>query len=178
MTHEEAAHIVDVAFSVPLAVRRIGENRTYHEDEIREAKNMAIKALEQEPCEDAVSRKALISHIENQSRKWGEDYDAQQILGDIEDMPSVKPQEPKWIPVSERLPEEGGRYLAYTWSHEIEMAQYVDGYWNIKTPISAWMPLPEPYKDEYRQVDVMEIEDLERGIYTVKKMVLTDDNMS
>ena len=74
----------------------------------------------------------------------------------------------KWIPVSERLPEEGGRYLVYTWSHEIETAQYVDGYWNIKTPISAWMPLPEPYKDEYRQVDVMEIEDLERGIYTVK----------
>ena len=87
-------------------------------------------------------------------------------------------QEPKWIPVSERLPEEGGRYLVYTWSHEIEMAQYVDGYWNIKTPISAWMPLPEPYKDEDRQVDVMEIEDLERGIYTVKKVVLTDDNMS
>lgn len=84
----------------------------------------------------------------------------------------------KWISVSERLPEEGGRYLVYTWSHEIETAQYVDGYWNIKTPISAWMPLPEPYKDEYRQVDVMEIEDLERGIYTVKKVVLTDDNMS
>lgn len=55
------------------------------------------RLLEQEPCEDAVSRKALISHIENQSRKWGEDYDAQQILGDIEDMPSVKPQEPKTV---------------------------------------------------------------------------------
>lgn len=75
----------------------------------------------------------------------------------------------KWISVSERLPEEGGRYLVYTWSHEIETAQYVDGCWNIKTPISAWMPLPEPYKDEYHEVDVMEIEDLERGIYTVKR---------
>lgn len=84
----------------------------------------------------------------------------------------------KWIAVSERLPEEGGRYLVYTWSHEIETALYVDGYWNIKTPISAWMPLPEPYKDEYSEVDVMEIEDLERGIYTVKKVVLADDNMS
>lgn len=52
----------------------------------------------------------------------------------------------KWISISERLPEEGGRYLVYTWSHEIETAQYVDGYWNIKTPISAWMPLPEPYE--------------------------------
>ena len=48
MTNEEAVHIVDVAFDVPLAVRRIGENRTYHEDEIREAKNMAIKALEKQ----------------------------------------------------------------------------------------------------------------------------------
>ena len=62
---------------------------------ISEALDMAIEALEQEPCEDAVSRKTLISHIENQSREWGEDYDAQQILGDIEDMPPVKPQEPK-----------------------------------------------------------------------------------
>ncbi len=68
--------------------------------EQKEWLRMAIKALEQEPCEDAISRKALISHIENQSREWGEDYDVQQILGDIEDMPSVKPQEPKtghWI---------------------------------------------------------------------------------
>ena len=49
MTQEEAKHIVDVAFGVPQAVRRAGEDRTYHEDEIREAKNMAIKALAQEP---------------------------------------------------------------------------------------------------------------------------------
>jgi hypothetical protein len=47
MTREEAAHIVDVAFGVPQAVRRAGEDRTYHEKEIREAKDMAIKALEQ-----------------------------------------------------------------------------------------------------------------------------------
>lgn len=56
MTNEEAKHIVDVAFSVPQAIRRAGENRTYFEDEIREAKGMAIKALEQGPkighCKD------------------------------------------------------------------------------------------------------------------------------
>jgi hypothetical protein len=69
---------------------------------ILEAYKMAIQALEQEPCEDAVSRKALISHIEKQSREWGEDYDAQQILGDIEDMPSVKPQTGHWIIMGDR----------------------------------------------------------------------------
>lgn len=54
MTKEEAQHIVDVAFDVPLAVRRSGEDRTYHEGEIREAKNMAIKALEQESVLDKI----------------------------------------------------------------------------------------------------------------------------
>lgn len=54
MTKEEAQHIVDVAFDVPLAVRRSGEDRTYHEGEIREAKNMAIEALEQESVLDKI----------------------------------------------------------------------------------------------------------------------------
>ena len=34
---------------------------------------------------DLISRSALISHIEREYRQWGEDYDAEQILGDIED---------------------------------------------------------------------------------------------
>lgn len=81
-------------------------NHEYSTDAECEMVDLMIKGIQHmpsikpQPCEDAVSRKALISHIENQSREWGEDYDAQQILGDIEDMPSVKPQEPKmghWI---------------------------------------------------------------------------------
>lgn len=71
-------------------------------EQVRGERDIAIEQLHElgyelgqkiEPCGDAISRKDLISHIENQSREWGEDYDAQQILGDIEDMPSVKPQE-------------------------------------------------------------------------------------
>lgn len=38
---------------------------------------------------DLISRKALISHIENEYRQWGEDYDVRQILSDIEDMPAA-----------------------------------------------------------------------------------------
>lgn len=34
---------------------------------------------------DLISRKDLISHIENQYRLYGEEYDAVQILSDIED---------------------------------------------------------------------------------------------
>ena len=35
------------------------------------------------------SRSALMSHIENERRQWGEDYDAEQILGDIEYFPTA-----------------------------------------------------------------------------------------
>ena len=38
---------------------------------------------------DLISRSALMSHIENERRQWGEDYDAEQILGDIEDTPTA-----------------------------------------------------------------------------------------
>lgn len=34
---------------------------------------------------DLISRKALMSYIERQYRQWGEEYNAEQILGDIED---------------------------------------------------------------------------------------------
>lgn len=38
---------------------------------------------------DLISRSALMSHIENERREWGEDYDVEQILGDIEDAPTA-----------------------------------------------------------------------------------------
>lgn len=66
-----------------------------------EAKQMAIKALEQEPCEDAISRQAAIEKIH-----WlGLDHDTA-IKCDlaIRALPSVNPQEPKtghWIETAE-----------------------------------------------------------------------------
>ena len=36
---------------------------------------------------DLISRSELISRIESEYREYGEDYDVEQILGDIEDMP-------------------------------------------------------------------------------------------
>ena len=38
---------------------------------------------------DLISRSTLMSHIESERRQWGEDYDAEQILGDIEDAPTA-----------------------------------------------------------------------------------------
>jgi hypothetical protein len=86
-------------------------------------------------------------------------------------------QEPKWIPVSERLPEENGRYLVYlnTKVFPIRILEFaknlneisLDFNYSLKskktgwydydsengffewTGVEAWMPLPEePYKIE------------------------------
>ena len=39
---------------------------------------------------DLISRKVLMKHIETMSRRWGEDYDVNQVLGDIEDFPAIE----------------------------------------------------------------------------------------
>ena len=110
MTREEAKHIVDVAFGVPQAVRRAAEDRTYHEDEIREAKKMAIKALEQEPCEDIISRKSIKQKLQEHHDFFVNAYggfsnlpqndksrvdEITNCIAMVVNEPSVTPQEPR-----------------------------------------------------------------------------------
>ncbi len=75
----------------------------------------------------------------------------------IEKLPSVNPQEPKWIPVSEMLPEERKAVLVYAPEYHNIYCAYLDGdTWFIfggygsyaVANVIAWMPLPEPYKAE------------------------------
>lgn len=60
-------------------------------------------------------------------------------------------KEAMWIPVTERLPEEDGRYLctykndAYGDGICIDFGLYEDGEWYVSGAI-AWMPLPKPYE--------------------------------
>ena len=70
--------------------------------------------------------------------------------------------EMNWIPASERLPEENGRYLVsfrewdffkaiWDVSRIMILSYWIDlKMWNTKSPIDvqAWMPLPEPYGEE------------------------------
>lgn len=75
------------------------------------------------------------------------------FIKNMENVPAA--DTPRWIPVTERLPEEDGDYLVtYTDGGVTGVGssiyiQRVDGsepYWDYFSVI-AWMPLPEPYKE-------------------------------
>ena len=136
-----------------------------------------IKALQQEPCADAISRQAAIDACLN---GWNKDY--KEIVEEIRALPPVKPQYTdaeiqkmqdlefaeiqkayeigkaenpnKWIPVSERLPEDNKTYLVTVELTFARGERYVsqerkDNWDKLKEcghEIIAWMPLPEPYK--------------------------------
>lgn len=105
---------------------------------------------------DYISKKKLISHIEAEYKSFGEDYDALQILGDIEDFKTEEIPQGEWIPWSERLPEERQVVLVTVnqtvlkgATHPVIIARYTTekDSWihTIPDAVLAWMPLPEPY---------------------------------
>lgn len=125
---------------------------------------MAFKALNQEPCEDAVSRQAVLEQTYN----WSKDEFLRvtnpfhYLRKRINSLPSVNPQEPKWIPVSERLPED--KYAVLVWCPErknIYCAYREENQWWIfgafvqivPNEVVAWMPLPQPYESQERSED-------------------------
>ena len=65
---------------------------------------------------------------------------------DIDDAPTIE-AEPKWIPCSERLPEETGEYLTTTMYGDVFCDYWQSCNFNRTEMVIAWMPLPEPYKE-------------------------------
>ena len=173
MTNEEAIQILKQYLDMDSEVN----------SEYLEAQRMAIKALEQQPCDDCISKAEVIDII-NFEDEWLFDANSHNadtkiafstIKSKISEMPSVTPKA-RWIPVSERLPEEDGEYLVcyeegyrkdYDFD-EVGIAPFeVDcegfGYWQphydkstfgyldsdwTEISVIAWQPLPEPYKEE------------------------------
>lgn len=111
--------------------------------------------------------------LKNQLKKLGyedkiTEEELNELLDKLEGHDRELTNQTGWIPVSERLPEDfGGDYLVnieYKGEHEgIDIATYIiggylDGLWDTPNDwiegsseywhVTAWMPLPEPYKKE------------------------------
>ena len=114
--------------------------------------------------DDLISRQAAIDALEK-SRFPGAPYidtGVQIAMREIKALPSAQPEQ-RWIPCSERLPEAdeyngdvAKYYLVQNEYGDMLVARYTHSdYWEqiyqlkpISDEIVAWMPLPEPYREE------------------------------
>lgn len=105
------------------------------------------------------SARSILKHLYKEGRMTEEQY--QKIDRNLKERPHGE-----WIPCSEWLPEEIGDYLVTEHLSDIAQAVYVSSFGYVRTGelcfyyedddgraikndgIVAWMPLPEPYKEE------------------------------
>lgn len=74
----------------------------------------------------------------------------QKVLDVFSKLPSAEPEQ-QWMPCSEKLPEEDGLYLVTTSKGQVQVQVFnhngnSEEYWMRCN--KAWMPMPEPYKEE------------------------------
>ena len=99
------------------------------------------EALKQQPCEDCVSREAVLKILNDNYRKWFiADNGFIECVGDIKDLPSVTPQN-QWHKVEDELPKEKGKYVVIT-KYGIQVGLWC-GFKEDWKNVIAWMPLPE-----------------------------------
>ena len=104
-----------------------------------------------------IEREAVLNILARRNAPW-DGY--QKVL----ELPAADVQPAKWIPVTEKLPEEYKDVLCYyeyfrygdfnCMFRTIDRGYYGDGIWGgeagqgHKNKVLAWMPLPEPPKEE------------------------------
>ena len=95
MTREEAIF--------ELRHHRVSLEKVVCAKDFTDAIEMAIRALEQEPCEDAISRQAAIkamNDIEEEDKDWfPKDFDAERAIEALKKLPSVTPQQKMGTPL-------------------------------------------------------------------------------
>lgn len=122
-----------------------------------------LKTLKTKPCEDAISRKAMLEYQQYLHGKMSNEEN-HKLWEFIKGLPSVTPKQKtgEWIPVSERLPEDFQRVLItitnYYGDKVVRVAEYRKlgkrfqvkentNEWRVgEKGLWAWMPLPRPYK--------------------------------
>lgn len=94
--------------------------------------------------DDLISRQQAIDALYNI-----DEYNSRSVTA-IKNLPSIQPEQ-RWIPVTERLPEKSGYYLA-TIDIGLKIVDVI--YFNngsgflMANTVKAWKPRPEPYQGE------------------------------
>ena len=104
--------------------------------------------------DDLISRQTLLNDIEELKQSpWFNDDNYFAIRKDalccVVDLCIKKtPSAQQWIPCSERLPDQNGKYLVVGRQKAINILKFDGGRWYGKWGVVAWMPLPSPYREE------------------------------
>lgn len=166
MTKEEREKAIDLLDNL-LGIVEDNQDKDYDK-----ALKMGIESLQEEPCEDAVSRKSMLEYQQYLHGKMSNEENYK-LWKFIKEMPPVTPTQ-RWISVDKELPKENvwddgyvepsdyvlvfgdcGEYgVSRYWGNRKSKAENPNSYkdwmdldWIAQKPI-AWMPLPPSYKGE------------------------------
>lgn len=103
---------------------------------------------------DCISREAVLNTLDVMDKALDENRTVEAYKELLKEcykaLPPVTPK-PRWIPVSERLPEESGSYLTTTRNNAVRVNHFYAGHghqvFGYRNNVIAWMPLPAPYKE-------------------------------
>ena len=125
------------------------------------------RLLDQEPCEDAISRQATVEFLRNHAKDFEDARcrmafkTASSLVENPNNIPITIPTT-KWIPASERLPKQNEYvgnvckyYLVQNEFGDMLVATYTNNGWipintmqALEYDVIAWCSLPEPYQEE------------------------------
>lgn len=134
--------------------------KSFHNGSYGEDIDRAIRALEQQPCEDAISRADVKKYLSAPN----ENGDRVIYESDLDLLQPVQLKTERWIPVSERLPEEKINPITedfYEYQCTVKFGDFYDvrsfefgrGHWwhgggLVDEYVIAWMPLLKPYEPQ------------------------------